>query len=124
VGAVVRGGGGDTRGRCVRTGAVVECGCAFVALVTSGRGAVTVTVTVAGAVGDTVAMRGPARTAIKMAADAIAAEAAAIIQGASREGALRVGVPVIARPESGERPEWKLASAASTLCRLPFASRS
>ncbi len=96
-------GGDDTRGRCGRTGATVCC-TLDAALATSGADAVTVTVTVAGAVACTA---GPVRLreSAKTATDAIAADAAAIIHGASRDGVLRVGAPVIARPESGERPE-------------------
>ena len=91
-------------------------------LTTSGADAVTVTVTVA----VVVCAAGPwrLRDIAKTAADAIAADAAAIIHGASRDGALRVGVPVIARPESGARPEWKFASAASSFCFFVFAACS
>jgi len=120
VGAVVARGGDETRGRCVRTGATDGCSL-FAAVTISYADAVTVTVTVAGAL---VCAVGPERLRdiAKTAADAIASEAPAIIQGASRDGVLRVGVPVIARPESGERPEWNPASAASTFCRFVLAA--
>lgn len=121
--AVVRGGGEETRGRCVRTGATDGCSALFVVVTISYADAVTVTVTVAGA---DVCTAGPERLRdiAKTAAEAMTADAAAIIHGASREGVLRVAVPVIARPESGARPEWKPASAASTFCRFALASRS
>src|SRR5437868_5077749 len=96
-------GGGETRGREVRIGATGACWTSPATLATSGADAVTVMVTVAGALA---CAAGPERLreSAKTAADAIASDAAAIIQGANRDGALRVGVPVIASPESGERP--------------------